>query len=73
MSVVSVNIPERVGISVSESPVGIPAPEKSPDELAGYRVSMPNSDAAEKMHRPNLGKRPKTNLDATGIKCLFEF
>ena len=45
MYVVSVNLPERVGISVSEGPVGIPAPEKSPNQLAGYSEFMPKSGA----------------------------
>ena len=25
------------------------------------------------MHRPNLDKRPKQDLDVSGIKCIFEF
>ena len=48
MSVVSVNLPGHVGISVAESPVGIPAPDKSPNQLGGYRESTPKSDAVEK-------------------------
>ena len=52
MSAASVNIPGNVGISVSESQVEIPAPEKSSNELDGYKVSMPKSDAVEKCIGP---------------------
>ena len=52
MSVVSVNIPEHVGISVSPSPVGIPVPGKSPNEWADYKVSTPKDDAVGKCLDP---------------------
>ena len=45
MADVSVNLPEHVGISASESPVGIPAPEKPPIELDGYKGSMSKHEA----------------------------
>ena len=52
MSVVSVNTPGNIGISVSGSPVGIPPHEKSPNELDGGKVSMTKADAVEKCLGP---------------------
>ena len=52
MSVLSVNIPGNLGISVSESPAGIPAPGKPPNESDGYKVSMPSSDTVWKCLDP---------------------
>ena len=48
MSVVSVQVPENIGVSVSENAIGIPAPERSPNELDGYKVSMWKADAVGK-------------------------
>ena len=73
MYVVSVNIPGNIGISVSERPVEIPTPGKSPNESDGYEVSTNEADAAGKRLAPNLGKRPKPSLDVSGFKCLFKF
>ena len=72
MSVVSLNIPEQVGISVSESPVGIPIAGNPQCELDGRKAPTPKAGAV-KMHRPNLGESPKQGLDVSGIKCLFKF
>ena len=52
MSAVSVNIPELAGISASESPAAIPAPEKAPNELNGYKESMSKHEAVEKCLDP---------------------
>ena len=52
MSIISIQLPENVGLSVSEQPVGIPALEQSAGELSGYRKSMPKSDDVEKCLAP---------------------
>ena len=52
MSIISIPLPERVGLSVSGNPIGIPTPEKSPGELDGYKVSMNKAGAAEKCREP---------------------
>ena len=73
MEIVSLHMPENVGLSVSEQPTEIPTPEKSPVEADGYRKTRPKADAVEKFHRPKLGKRSKPNPDASGVKRLFKF
>ena len=55
MSVVSVNIPGSVGISVSESPVGIQPPGKSPNESDGCEVSIPKADAVGNVSAQSRG------------------
>ena len=52
MSVISIPIPENVGLPVSEQPVEIPATEKSAGELSGYGKSTPTSDEVEKCVDP---------------------
>ena len=52
MSIIGIPLPGNVGVSLSEQPVEVPAPELSAGELSGYRKSMPKSDAVEKWRDP---------------------
>ena len=72
MSVVSVNIPERVGVAVSEIPVEFRPPKSIHTNWMGIE-RLCQSLTPWEMPRPNLGKRPKPNLDVPGIKRLFKF
>ena len=55
MSVVSVNPPWSVGVSASESPIEVPAPGRSPNELDGYKESMGEAGAVGKRRDPISG------------------
>ena len=46
MSVISVSVPGRVGISELEIPVVAPVPGEPPAELDGRKLFTPKSDAA---------------------------
>ena len=41
-------IPGNIGVSASENPIEIPTPERSPNELDGYNVSMNKADPVGK-------------------------
>ena len=73
MSFVSVYLPEHVGISVSERPIEIPPPPKSLKINWAGIESLCQSLTPCEMSRPNLGKRPKQDLNVSGITCLFKF
>ena len=60
MSVVSVNIPENIGISASGSPAGIAATGKSLNELTGRKVSTNKDDATKKTVSAQFRKTPET-------------
>ena len=72
MSIVSIPLPENVGLYVSEQPVESPAPEQSAGELSGYGKSMSKSDAVEKFATQSR-KSPKPNLVVPGFTYLFKF
>ena len=59
MSVVSVQFPANNGVSVSENPIEIPTPERSPNELDGYKVSMGKADAVRNVSTQSR-KTPET-------------
>ena len=52
MSVVSVQIPENIGVSASGNPIEIPTPERSPNEFDWCKVSTNKADAVEKCLGP---------------------
>ena len=55
MSIISIPLPENVGLSLSGQPVEVPVPEQSSGGLPGYRKSMSKPDAVVKCLDPIPG------------------